>query len=43
MIVFRIDATNEAILEVKRQVHVSTLLEKALTNVIKVFNEDGEK
>ena len=40
---FRIDATDEAIMEVKRQVHAFTPLEKALTNAFKVLNGDEEK
>ncbi|XP_050888731.1 uncharacterized protein LOC127093876 [Lathyrus oleraceus] len=37
---FQIDTTDKDIMEVKRKVHVSTPLEKALTNVIKVLKED---
>lgn len=40
---FLIDTTDEAIMEVKRKGHVFTSLEKALTNAIKVLNEDEEK
>lgn len=36
------NATSEAIMDVRRQVHLSTPLEKALTNALKVLNEDEE-
>lgn len=39
----RMDATNETIMDVKRQVHLSTPLEKTLTDSLKVLNEDEEK
>lgn len=38
---FRMDATDEAIMDVKRQVNLSTPLEKTLTDALKVLNEDG--
>lgn len=37
------DATDEAIMDAKRQVHLSTQLEKSLTDALKVLNEDEEK
>ncbi|KAI5405498.1 hypothetical protein KIW84_052329 [Lathyrus oleraceus] len=37
------DGLMNAIMEVKRQVHVSTPFEKSLTNALKVLNEDEEK
>ncbi|XP_058722371.1 uncharacterized protein LOC131594295 [Vicia villosa] len=40
---FRIDVTEEAIMNVERQVHLFTPLEKTLTNAREVLNEDEEK
>lgn len=37
---FRMDATDEAIIDVRRQVHISAPLEKTLTDALKVLNED---
>lgn len=37
------DATDEAIMDVRRQVHLSTPLERTLTDALKVINEDEEK
>lgn len=37
------DATDEATMDVRRQVHLSTPLEKALTDALKVLKEDEEK
>ncbi|XP_050878466.1 uncharacterized protein LOC127082269 [Lathyrus oleraceus] len=40
---FWMDATDEAVMDVRRQVHLSTPLEKALTDALKVLKEDEEK
>lgn len=37
------DGTDEAIMEVKSQVHVSSPLEKDLTNALKVLDEEEKK
>lgn len=40
---FLMDATDEAIMDVRIQVHLPTPLEKVLTDALKVLNEDEEK
>ncbi|XP_058775550.1 uncharacterized protein LOC131649809 [Vicia villosa] len=37
---FRVDATDEVIMQVKKQSHASTPLERALTNALQILNED---
>ncbi|XP_058775809.1 uncharacterized protein LOC131650086 [Vicia villosa] len=37
---FRVDATYEAVMEVKKQIHVSTPLENALANALQILNGD---
>lgn len=40
---FRMDATEEAIMYVRRQLHLSTPLEKALINALQAHNADEQK
>ncbi|XP_058732946.1 uncharacterized protein LOC131604531 [Vicia villosa] len=40
---FRVDATDEAIMQVKKQNHMYTPLERALTNALQILNEYEEK
>lgn len=40
---FRKDATDEFILDVRRQVYISTPLEKALTDALQILNVYEEK
>lgn len=35
---FNMDVTNEAIMDVRKQVHISTMLERDLTDVLNVLN-----
>ena len=40
---FKLDETNEAVMDVQKQVHIPTPLERALTNALNFLNADEEK